>query len=1057
MLNNIFTKHYKELLIAFGILLFSCLFYFHLFNLHEEALLATGEDVWFQGDMPRITDNMTDRYAFGHNRLKVHPLLSLQTYPPVYVLTKIGLSEYRAIQLVSITIAGLWSLTFYAFLRVFGCMRIDALLLLILALSSAATLFWLPTPESYALGSISIMTALMLAIVASRTKVANWVYVLISGFSFSVTVTNWMAGILATYTTQPKLRATVLTLAALSLVTVLWLVEKQIFPAAGFFIGDDEEANYMYYPYLSRIFTVLVNIFSHSVITPEILTLPNYHQFGKGGFNWTMVSVHEAMIGSAAIQGVIATVLWMLLLCLGIWSFCVSRQFSAFKTTLALTLAGQVALHILYGEETFLYALHFLPLLIGITAFSMLNHLRPIAITLIVLIIPLMMINNWQQFKEASNIAISPRNDVLKQMTLRPHDIWTIHDSHAILALPGSLEGDKAYIEPGGSFSPKPGSFGLSIWLNDQQKRLVTSSDTVTLPDTQQKYMWENEDTIPSIVTTTPFYKSTVRMQHDNSFVYNIEFSNEAIPTLFIRSVGPSGGPIHAIRWQNKQLIINDKWLITFMPSPNLVTLGEEGIDAWHSNTPDKTSIKSKNGWAFASIKFNAKQPVKINIQELNALESYQFPRQKINSQLTLNLPDQRFSDSLNAQIANIMMSLVKDETRPGDPTNYPLNWQRDGAYILVALAKAGQLERAKALSKEFAEEDFFGGFGAEADAPGLSIWALIQVATTLNQPTHDKWLWPHVERKAKFIEQMLTTEDNLFQMFKGNVVPEHLRDKEKHLVAEPAKNGLIIGRMDHHRPLLFVNAVSYLGLLEAAELANRLGKNEEARHWSKVAKALKLSWEKAFTPENENERTYISALWPTWIAKDTTDLLTSRLEQRWHDQHDTNNQFKTKPLWTYFNVAESHQWLFLGQTNRVWANLEWFWQHQSMPNLYTWWEGDGEENSFGIWQNIRGWVKPKNVNPHYWTAAEMALLQMDMLGYLDETKETSRIIIGGGIPLDWLSKPMDVEKLQVGAYTLDWHWNNGVMKVIITGGKPIEIALAKHFPSDANLVVSYR
>lgn len=1050
---------WKELLVVCSVLLFSSAFYFHIYNLHEPELLTSGEDVWFQGDMPRITENMVDRFAWGHNRLKVHPLLSLQTFPPTYALKKLGLSDYQSIQVVSVVIASLWGLTLYTLFRIFGCGKIDAVLLLMLAWSSAATIFWLPTPESYALGSISIMFALMLAIVASKKQVASWVYVVISGFSFSVTVTNWMAGILATYTTQPKKRATFITLAALLLVTALWVVEKQIFPAAGFFIGDDEEVNYMYLPYLQRITSVLLNIISHTAVTPEILTLPNYHVFGEGGFNWIMVSIQDAGLGSATIAGKIATILWGILLGLGLWSLLKTSQLRAYKITLIFTLLGQMALHILYGEETFLYSLHFLPLLLGVIAFSLFQPIRPVAIILMLLAIPLMMLNNWQQFIVTKDITVSPRNEVLNHIKNRPNDVWSIYDSHAILAIPGSLESDKAYIEPGGSFSPKVGSFGLSVWMLGKQHELIQSSDTIPASKTKQSLMWPQDSTLPSMVTSTPYYTSISSIQSNSRMSYDIQLPKKSTltPAVVIRSVGPAGAPIFSLRWDQQRLLVNEKWQLTFDPMPKHVSLGEEGTHPWHATSPPATTIRSQQGWAFANVIFDASQPIKVRMEALNNVTSYLLPAETIGSHATFNLPDQRFSDSLNAQIAHLMMGIVKDETRPGDPTNYPLNWQRDGAYILVALARAGQLYESEVLSKAFAERDFFGGFGAEADAPGLSLWALNQVANKLNNFSYDAFLWPHIRRKAGLIEYMMTTKVPMYQPFTGEVVPQHIADHEKHLVAEPAKDGLIIGRMDHHRPLLFVNAVSYLGLLEAANFADRFGKYDDQAHWLRLAEQLKNAWEKAFTPNNENERNYISALWPTWIAENHTPLLSSRLEQRWQEQHDENNQFKSKPLWTYFNVAETHQWLYLGDTKRVWSTLEWFWQHQNSPNLYTWWEGDSEENSFGIWQNVRGWVKPKSVNPHYWTAAEMALLQMDMLAYQDNAQPRPTIVIGAGIPLEWLSKPMDVSNLRVGKYLVDWHWKNNVMEVTVTGEKPVEIQLAKHFPSSTKLQVKYQ
>lgn len=1047
----------KEVAIACAILLFSFLFYFHVYSLHENNLLENGEDVWFQGDMPRITDNMTDRYAWGHNRLKVHPLLSLETYPPTYILMKLGLTDYQAIQFVSTGIAALWGLTLYALMRVFGCGRIDAILLLMLAWSSATTLFWLPTPESYALGSISIMTAFMLAIIASKHRVSPLAYIGVSAFSMSVTITNWMAGLLATFTTQPKRRAIALSLATILLVTGLWLVEKQIFPAAGFFIGDDEEANYMYYPYLHRIYDVLVNIFSHSIVSPKILTLPNVHIFGEGGFNWTMVSIQGAAIGSASLQGNVATALWVVLLGFGIWSCIKSKHLHAYRLTLALTLAGQIGLHILYGEETFLYSLHFLPILIGLAAFALTNGLRPVAITLILALIPTAMINNWQQFKIASDIAVSPRQDVLNHRKLRPQDPWSIYDSHVILAIPGSSEVDKSYIEPAGSFSPKVGSFGLSIWLNDHQNALVATSDTLQQTEVRQSFDWSSA--MPTLVTQTPYYKSTAHVLAGQSWQYETQFFNTSTlqASMLIRSVGPAGGPIHSMRWEQQQLIINDAWAVSFSPQPQSVILGIEGVDDWNANN-QRTAIDSADGWAFARIKVDVSQPTTVNMQALKSLATDALPTQTIAGKLKLNLPDQRFADSLNAQVTHMMMGLVNNETRPGDPTNYPLAWQRDGTYTLVALARAGQTEKAKALSKEFAETDFFGGFGAEADAPGLAIWALNQVASQLNDGGYDQWLWPHVLRKARIIERMMSTTTKMEMEFKGKVVPQHLGDREKHLIAEPTKDGLIIGMMDHHRPLLFVNAVSYLGLIEAAVLATRLEKFDEAQHWQQQANALKQAWTRAFTPpHSDNERTYISALWPSWIATDVENKLQSQLEQRWQTQHDATNQPKQRPLWTYFNLAESHQWLYLGQPERVWSTLSWFWSHQSEPNLYSWWEGDGEENSFGIWQNVRGWVNPKGVNPHYWTAAEMALLQMDMLGYIDQRHDKHTLVLGAGIPQDWLSHDMDVEQLKVGAYTIDWHWHNGTMQVVIDGHQPISVRLANTFPQDTPLTITYR
>jgi hypothetical protein len=155
----------------------------------------------------------------------------------------------------------------------------------------------------------------------------------------------------------------------------------------------------------------------------------------------------------------------------------------------------------------------------------------------------------------------------------------------------------------------------------------------------------------------------------------------------------------------------------------------------------------------------------------------------------------------------------------------------------------------------------------------------------------------------------------------------------------------------------------------------------------------------------------------------------------------------KGTPLWTYFNLATAHQWLCLGHIEPLWDELRWFLRRQASPGLYTWWEGNGEENNFGRWEKmVRGWVKPPHVTPHYWTAAEMLLLQLDMLVFLDESEAEPVLIVGGGVPKDWLSKPMRVEGAPTKVGTVDWVWQDGKMSVKLRGGR-CRVKLGPAFP----------
>ena len=177
-----------------------------------------------------------------------------------------------------------------------------------------------------------------------------------------------------------------------------------------------------------------------------------------------------------------------------------------------------------------------------------------------------------------------------------------------------------------------------------------------------------------------------------------------------------------------------------------------------------------------------------------------------------MTLPDPRFQVSMDAQITHLMMSLVDDETRPGDPVLFYRAWHRPGSYITAALARAGDPHVSRVLSTFLAAHDFGGGSGPEADAPGLAIWALTESATYIADPAHDDWLWPHILRKAEWIERMLTARAPVLEPF-SNSSPQnfnHGRQTRIALLAEPTRDGLIVGQVGQEWPLLYVNAISY-------------------------------------------------------------------------------------------------------------------------------------------------------------------------------------------------------------------------------------------------------
>jgi hypothetical protein len=172
-----------------------------------------------------------------------------------------------------------------------------------------------------------------------------------------------------------------------------------------------------------------------------------------------------------------------------------------------------------------------------------------------------------------------------------------------------------------------------------------------------------------------------------------------------------------------------------------------------------------------------------------------------------------------------------------------------------------------------------------------------------------------------------------------------------------------------------------------------------------------------------------------------------------------TNAVFRPASKSVQANISEAHQWILLDQPERGWETLKWAWQNQASSGLYTW-SGDRNElsdkaipKSFSKWQRLRGWNNQTQLTPHYWTNAEMLLLQLDMLTYINRSSNPPTLIIGAGIPKDWLSKPMSVKDQLIENNLVDWKWDGKQINVRIKG-EPMAVKLGSVFPVETKLNV---
>jgi hypothetical protein len=356
-------------------------------------------DVWFEADSLRVYLNMSSRWS-DQRRMTVHPLFSLLVFPFVKALRLLGVESPLAVRTVISAVAAIWAASLYGVLRLIHCRRGDAVLFSLLGGLSAASLVWFAVPETYAFGSLSVIWALALVALSERRLVSESSYVAVSAFTLSFTITNWMAGIAAAATCLPWRRAAQVSVNALFLVILLWTLQYHVFPNVPFFLTDQRDESHFVLPAEVGGPGAVVRAFIfHAMVMPAVQV-----SYAREPFPRPRLNTQHSALGSGGWSGLLATGLWSALLGVGMWAAANMRALRSVRVALVCILLGQLALHTLYGGETFLYSLHWLPLLVVLAALGTLTRQRVLARILGVGLLVTAAINNCGLFLGAASV-----------------------------------------------------------------------------------------------------------------------------------------------------------------------------------------------------------------------------------------------------------------------------------------------------------------------------------------------------------------------------------------------------------------------------------------------------------------------------------------------------------------------------------------------------------------------------------------------------------------------------------------------------------------------------
>jgi hypothetical protein len=524
------------------------------------------------------------------------------------------ISGGEAVREFTAIVAAFWVFAIFVLMRAITGRRGDAVLFSALAMSSAAGMFWFVLAETFPLGSVSLLAPLVVLSIAERSRVGVGWYVAASAFSLSISTTNWMSGIAAAFARFARSTALTITVTAFGAVLLLAQMQGGNPSAKNAFLQPWGSFEWFMTEQAGGVQRISAVLLFHTMVMPAIL------EHGVSDMGQPLMTVQAANPGSASSWGLAAVVIWVCLLGVGLWTFVRHKGRRPLRTALGLTLVGQVVLHLFFGDETFLYSLHVLPLMVALAAWGCCGAARPLVIVFAGLLLMTGGVNNILQFRDAArriDVFDARRSDVLREMKRRSGDPWPRGSGHVALAEPDSAGEGVAYHEPGGSFSPRVGSFGVSIWIVDWKGELLHTSDDLSVRAMDQEVVWSPEDGGPSVRTRAFPYDAQWSWLGKGRWRFDLDATRapgEAV--IVFRSVGPSGGPIHSLTWANGRLSINDRWSVTVNPSPEAVYLGEEGSWAWSSEKPARSGWRDQLGWGYARVYIGTTGKTSIVIED---------------------------------------------------------------------------------------------------------------------------------------------------------------------------------------------------------------------------------------------------------------------------------------------------------------------------------------------------------------------------------------------------------------------------------------------------------
>jgi hypothetical protein len=270
--------------------------------------------------------------------------------------------------------------------------------------ASASFIFWSGICERFPFGSATILA--VTAGVAYYTKKKSMpipAAVILNIVSLSVTITNWMFGLLMTLQFFNIKKSIKVTIYALLITVLLWSMEQLFIEQRNSLLHIESwNQKFVLNSYAGPFYQKLVALLGHTIVIPTI-HLYGFAE-GIGAEAQEMLGVSHSMPGSGSLLANLLAITWSFIFVIGGFLWWRKKGKTTFDRFLFFAILGQITLHMFYGVELFLYGLHVVPLvlLLLVRGFNeTTGTMRRSLVMALCLFVPLLAFHNINQYIEA--------------------------------------------------------------------------------------------------------------------------------------------------------------------------------------------------------------------------------------------------------------------------------------------------------------------------------------------------------------------------------------------------------------------------------------------------------------------------------------------------------------------------------------------------------------------------------------------------------------------------------------------------------------------------------